>query len=116
MIEAGFNVFLPQEENKKLVYASLDWTTKVFKCNMSGIDWCDIVLAIMDGATVDDGTAWECGVAYADGKYIIGLRTDIRAGGDGYYNINLMLSESANRIYSTIEEVIDHIKAVERSL
>ena len=39
---------------------------------------CDVVVALLDGAQVDDGTAWEIGYAYAKGMPVIGLRTDFR--------------------------------------
>ena len=34
----------------------------------AAIDACDVVVALLDGAQVDDGTAWEIGYAYAKGK------------------------------------------------
>jgi nucleoside 2-deoxyribosyltransferase len=50
--------------------------------NELGIRECDVVVAILDGADVDSGTASEVGFAYALGKSILGLRTDLRRSGD----------------------------------
>jgi nucleoside 2-deoxyribosyltransferase len=65
-----------------------------------------MVVAIMDGTQVDDGTAWECGYAYAKGKPVIGLRTDFRSCGDGKAPVNLMLSESTECIYDNIQALL----------
>ncbi len=51
----------------------------------AAIDDCDVVVALLDGAQVDDGTAWEIGNAYATGKPIIGVRTDFRNAGDTHH-------------------------------
>ncbi|MRR28868.1 2-deoxyribonucleoside glycosidase [bacterium] len=50
--------------------------------NEKGIMGCDCLLAILDGAEVDSGTAGEVGFASALGKKCFGLRTDIRDCGD----------------------------------
>ena len=52
--------------------------------------------AILDGADADSGTCWECGYAYARGKPVIAVRTDLRAGED--MGLNLMLSRSARAV------------------
>ena len=51
--------------------------------------------AMLDGAQVDDGTAWEIGYAYAKGIPVIGLRTDFRlcADSDGGL-VNAMIQSS----------------------
>ena len=50
--------------------------------NKRDLDAADAVVAIMEGSDPDSGTAWECGYAYALGKPIVLLRTDIRGAGD----------------------------------
>ena len=42
----------------------------------------DLVVAILDGSDADSGTCWECGYAYALGKPVIGVRTDLRGSED----------------------------------
>ena len=51
---------------------------------------CDVVVAVLDGAAVDSGTAFEVGYAYARGKPLIGVRTDFRPQQER--GTNLMLS------------------------
>jgi len=36
------------------------------------------VVAVINGADIDSGTAWEIGFSYSSGKYLIGIREDIR--------------------------------------
>jgi nucleoside 2-deoxyribosyltransferase len=50
--------------------------------NRSGIDASDMVLAVLDGADVDSGTAAEIGYAFAKGKPILGYRGDFRLAAD----------------------------------
>ena len=50
--------------------------------NAAAIDSADVVLAVLDGADVDSGTASEIGYAAARGCPVVGLRTDTRRSGD----------------------------------
>jgi nucleoside 2-deoxyribosyltransferase len=52
------------------------------RANADNIRDCDGVVAILDGVDVDSGTAAEIGFAYALGKWVSGLRTDIRQTGE----------------------------------
>lgn len=52
------------------------------RCNEAGIIRSDLLLAVLDGAEVDSGTASEVGFASALGKPCYGLRTDLRDCGD----------------------------------
>ncbi len=52
------------------------------RCNEAGIRGSDLLLAVLDGAEVDSGTASEVGFASALGKPCYGLRTDLRECGD----------------------------------
>jgi nucleoside 2-deoxyribosyltransferase len=51
-------------------------------CNEAGIRQSDVLLAVLDGAEVDSGTAAEVGFGCALGKTCYGLRTDLRDSGD----------------------------------
>jgi nucleoside 2-deoxyribosyltransferase len=86
----GHIVWLPQEREDRR------WTArKIFKKDVEGIDWADVVVANMDGPDPDSGTAWECGYAYGK-KPVIIFRTDFRAGDDpDKAPFNFMLTESA---------------------
>lgn len=91
---AGHEVFLPQESEVQHGSAAA-----IFKSDVAGIDWAEIVVANMDGADPDSGTCWECGYAYGKGMPIVLFRTDFRKAGEGDdAPYNLMLTESAVKV------------------
>jgi len=50
----------------------------IFRQCLEGVRAADAVVAVVDGADADSGTAFEMGYAYALGKPIVGVRTDFR--------------------------------------
>jgi nucleoside 2-deoxyribosyltransferase len=86
--EAGHEVFLPQEQE-----AGRD-AAGIFTGDVEGIDWAECVVAIMDGADPDSGTAWEVGYAYLK-RPIVLVRTDMRRTASDGSAYNAMLAESA---------------------
>jgi nucleoside 2-deoxyribosyltransferase len=81
---AGHEVFLPQEQEPGRDRAG------IFATDVGGIDWAEGMVAIMDGPDPDSGTSWEVGYAFGLKKWIVLVRTDIRARSDGDYNAMLM--------------------------
>jgi nucleoside 2-deoxyribosyltransferase len=56
-----------------------------YRCK-SHLDYVDMVIALLDGSQVDDGTAWEIGYFHArksPEQKILGIRTDFRWAGLG---------------------------------
>ncbi len=106
---SGFNVFLPQEDSNNVKDRD-DRQSIIFSKNEVAIDKSDIIVAVIDGADVDSGTAWEIGYAYALGKPILGLRTDFRTLGiEG--TVNLMIERSVILCMS-IRELLNHLKSL----
>ena len=66
----------------------------------------DVVVAILDGAEVDAGVAYEMGYAKALEKPIIGLKTDYRTF-SGMEEINLMLEVPLIKICKSVDEIIE---------
>ena len=48
----------------------------IFKENRDRIDWCDVIVAILDWKGISSGTAWELGYAYAKNVPVIALVED----------------------------------------
>lgn len=94
--KSKINVILPQDRAAAMLNGNETFDPKVlFEANVSEIESCDAVLAVFDQADPDSGTCWECGYAYRTGRPIVGLRTDLRPGGDDSSRpVNLMLSLS----------------------
>ena len=85
--------------------------------DLSLIDESEAVLALLDGQDVDSGTALEIGYAFATGKLIVGLRTDIRRLSDNEGSeVNLMIETcivDSGGIFSTdVDEAVAHVASV----
>jgi nucleoside 2-deoxyribosyltransferase len=105
----GFNVFLPQEDSNNVKDRD-DRQMIIFSKNEAAITNSDIIVAVVDGADVDSGTAWEIGYAYARSKPILGLRTDFRnLGIEG--TVNLMIERSVY-LCKSIPELLNHLKSL----
>ncbi len=79
--------------------------------NEAAVRSCDALIAVLDGPDVDSGTASEIGLAYALGKRVYGLRTDVRlAGVNEASAVNLQvqyfIEASGGRIVTTPEELV----------
>lgn len=121
----GFNVFDPwtQTQFAPLINDALsidgfsarttafrEIATKIGGCNTEGIIESDCILAVLDGAEVDSGTAAEIGFASALDKPCFGLRTDVRDCGDFTgIPINLQvlhfIERSGGKLFRSIEEI-----------
>lgn len=88
----GLEVTLPQDFKPGNKYNDDKQYGALFRMCVAGIDDADAVVAMIDGAEVDSGTAWEMGYAYARGKPVVGVRTDFRPGAE--HGVNIMLSRS----------------------
>lgn len=67
----------------------------IFRKCAEAIASADLVVALLDGADADSGTAFEVGYAAALGVPVIGVRTDYRAGQDR--GANLMCARACRR-------------------
>jgi nucleoside 2-deoxyribosyltransferase len=97
---AGFTVTLPQERALPMLSGKerFDGRT-LFLDNVNAIDRADVTVAVLDGADLDSGTCWEAGYAYKAGKPVVGVRTDLRLGGDDpKASVNLMLAQSCKEL------------------
>lgn len=103
---AGFTTFLPHRDNPPKTQDNIEL---IFANDKNGIDTADIVVANLNGLTTDDGTAWEMGYAFANGKYIIGLHTDWRSRFQ-HEVVNLMLQCSVNALVRSLDELDSELR------
>ena len=80
--------------------------------NRAAIDRADAVLAVLDGADVDSGTAAEVGYAFARGKKILGYRGDFRLSADNdgatiNLQVEYFIRESGGDIIAAIADLSD---------
>lgn len=84
ILEKYCDVFLPQRDGHlitNLITKGLsveDAYSFVFKKDVDAIRRCDAVIINLDGRSVDEGAAFELGLAYALNKLCVGYRTDVR--------------------------------------
>jgi len=89
-----FDVYLPQDTGDNNAKRD-EWKhVQIFEQNKKALESADLVVAIIDGADADSGTAWEMGYASALSKPVIALRTDFRMAGHEEF-VNLMLEQSS---------------------
>lgn len=87
----GYEVFLPQESeaSNRTIFDHKE----VAKDDQRAVYAADVIIANLDGAMVDDGTAVEIGMAIGKNKITVGYRTDFRTcGDDPHIRVNLMFN------------------------
>lgn len=104
-----FSVHLPQELGDDSAGRLQNVQDRLFAANKKALEEADIVVAVIDGADADSGTAWEMGYAFAQGKPVIALRTDFRHVG-ACERVNLML-EQASTVVTTQEHLLEALNA-----
>lgn len=80
-LSPDIDLYLPQENgdiNDKQAYAD---STMIAQADTEQLIHSDLMVAILDGNTIDNGVATEIGVAYAKQIPVIGLYTDTRQQG-----------------------------------
>jgi len=118
ILEPHFRVFLPQRDGK-LMSGMLERgmpidaaREAVFKADTSALRSCDLVLAVLDGRTVDEGVAFELGFGHALGKRCFGLKTDDRAllrTGD-----NPLIEECCEAIFGDASDLVERLTNMQR--
>ena len=104
-----FNVYLPQEDGglmSEMVASGVRPSIaarRVFLGDTKAIEQSDILLLILDGRSVDEGAAFELGVASAQGKHCYGLQTDVRRLLP--YGNNPMIDCALKHIFNSLTEL-----------
>jgi nucleoside 2-deoxyribosyltransferase len=109
----GFEVFVPHEHG----LVGRDATPEaVFAVDADGVESADAVLAVLDGSSVDDGTAREIGLFHGlkqrdpERKGVVGLLTDLRGERRGDFAINLFvrgcIDASGGAVVSSLDDAL----------
>ncbi|MGA2160842.1 MAG: nucleoside 2-deoxyribosyltransferase [Methanoregula sp.] len=99
-----YEVYLPQDTGDNHSVRDKQEYAQIYNRNRRAIRDADIMVAIIDGADADSGTAWEMGYAAALKKPVIAIRTDFRMAGR-HERVNLML-EQATRVVTDKNELL----------
>ena len=112
----GFECFVPHEHFPELADVTVE---DVYRIDTEGLRSANALVAWLDGAMVDDGTACEIGMFHAlmqsdpSKKGIVGLLTDIRGRRGESTGVNLFVRgaiEDVGRIVASIEEALDVLR------
>lgn len=85
----------------------------VYQRDIDEIRRCDVLIAVLDGRSPDEGVCIEIGFAKALGKYIIGLKTDVRVALP--WGNNPMVDGCVDCWAKTFNDILELITSVERS-
>jgi len=86
---------------------------EIFAANLSALQEADLMVAILDGPQVDDGSAWEIGYFFARGGRILGIRTDFRRAGESEKSrVNAMVEHSCLSIAEDLEQLASDVERV----
>ena len=104
---------LPYGSERRLAWQRLN--REIAANNIQAIDRADGIIAVLDGADVDSGTAAEIGYGYGKGKRILGYRGDFRLATDndgGLVNIQVQyfIEHSGGVIATTLAELLQAIQ------
>ncbi len=135
----GFQVVVPHESiglagGSEKKFSEMDLKEAgiwIFDKCYKDISWANVLIAIVDGTQVDDGTATEIGtfnqqMLAGDGEKLamFGLSSDMRVGEDvkygeikrlNFYTVGAIYKTGGD-VYHSIEEIIDELKMLERRL
>ena len=85
----------------------------IFSRCKAHLEDADLLVVLLDGPQVDDGTAWEIGYFYAKRKpeqKIIGIRTDFRRAGESDGGlVNAMIEVACDKLVRSREAVLEVI-------
>jgi hypothetical protein len=119
----GFECFVPHEQFGELTELT---PAEVYRVDAAGIRDANVLLAWLDGPSIDDGTACEIGVfaelvESGDPQYrgIVGLATDLRlqrrrgvAVGDGMNLFVVGAIEANGRLCWSVDEAVHALQAL----
>ena len=113
-LEETVIVYLPQRdgglisEMLKDGYNPDEAAVRVFRYDMKAILKANILIAILDGRTIDEGVAFELGIAFSHSKKCIGLQTDSRRLAS--WGNNPMIAGALEIIFHSVEDLLNWVK------
>lgn len=81
---------------------------QIYRADVAAIEDTDVLLAVLDGALVDDGVAFELGYAAALGKTCVGYSSDSRRA-DGYFRNPMWLGSLSAEPFKRESDLLDYL-------
>jgi nucleoside 2-deoxyribosyltransferase len=109
-LEAWLDVYLPQRDGglmSEMLRSGLSIdvaASRVFRRDLDAIRQSHFLIAVLDGRTIDEGVAFELGIAFSSAKRCIGLQTDSRRLAS--WGNNPMISGALETVFSSSERLL----------
>ncbi len=109
-LERWVNVYLPQRDGGLMSEMVQDGVQphvaacRVFRRDMDAIHQVDYLIAILDGRAIDEGVAFELGIAFSQSKRCVGLQTDSRRLAS--WGNNPMITGALEMVFPSVDELI----------
>lgn len=112
-LESSCDVFLPQRDGlllSELLASGMPQEvaeTRIFERDRQALKECEMLIAVLDGAHIDEGVAFEIGFANARGCLCLGLQTDTRRALPS--GNNPMIGRALSSIFATPEQLLAYV-------
>jgi nucleoside 2-deoxyribosyltransferase len=109
-LEKWADVYLPQRDGGLMSDMVRDGVSpetaasRVFWRDMDAIRQSDLLVAILDGRAIDEGVAFELGIAFAQSKACVGLQTDSRPLAS--WGNNPMITGALEMIFTSVDDLV----------
>ena len=114
-LEEWVDVYLPQRDGglmSEMVRSGIPSdlaARRVCRGDMNAIREADYLIAILDGRAIDEGVAFELGVAYTLSKRCVGIQTDSRRLAS--WGNNPMIAGALELVFHTVEDLMSWIRS-----
>jgi nucleoside 2-deoxyribosyltransferase len=113
MLSTYCDVFLPQRDGlllAELLAAGIPREvaeTQIFERDRLALLECEMLVAVLDGAHIDEGVAFEIGFAHACGCLCLGLQSDVRRALPS--GNNPMIGRALSSIFANVNDLVAYI-------
>lgn len=113
-LEKSVDVYLPQRDGglmSDMMAAGISSDVaalRVFRRDMDAIRQANCLIAILDGRAVDEGVAFELGIAFSHVKRCVGLQTDSRR--LAAWGNNPMITGALENVFESVDDLVAWVK------
>lgn len=113
LLEDFLDVYLPQRDGGLMSDMIADGVRtdiaacRVFRRDMDAIREADYLIAVLDGRTIDEGVAFELGVAFCHSKRCVALQTDTRR--LATWGNNPMITGALEAVFHSVDDLMSWI-------
>lgn len=114
LLEELTEVYLPQRDGglmSEMVATGVPSAVaarRVFRRDIDAIRQADYVIAILDGRAIDEGVAFELGVAFSQTKRCVGLQTDSRR--LAVWGNNPMITGALETVFMSVDDLMEWVR------